>query len=136
MTLKITDKDDYILVEPSDGMDYWEILEAIPALFLMPQFKDKDDIWVFRKGQMRIHYSDLNTLKGVAEKLHPEESNGRKTAIVTETGSQQALASIYADIGKDLPREIKIFSDLKLAEDWIQQNSVQDPEPSFNVASS
>jgi hypothetical protein len=136
MTLKITDKDDYILVEPSDGMDYWEILEAIPAVFLMPQFKDKDDIWVFRKGPMRIHYSDLNTLKGVAEKLHPEESNGRKTAIVTETGSQQALASIYSDIGKDLPREIKIFSDLKSAKDWIQQNSVQDPEPSFNVASS
>jgi hypothetical protein len=136
MTLKITDKEDYLLVEPSEGMDYWEILEAIPAVFLMPQFKDKDDIWVFRKGQMKIHYSDLNTLKGVAEKLHPEESNGRKTAIVTETGSQQALASLYSDIGKDLPREIKIFSDLKLAEDWIKQNSVQDLDPSFSVASS
>lgn len=136
MTLEITDKEDYLLVEPSEGMDYWEILEAIPAVFLMPQFKDRDDIWVFRKGQMKIHYSDLNTLKGVAEKLHPEESNGRKTAIVTETGSQQALASIYSDIGKDLPREIKIFSDLKLAEDWIKQNSVQDLDPSLSVASS
>ena len=136
MTLEITDKEDYLLVEPSEGMDYWEILEAIPAVFLMPKFKDKDDIWVFRKGQMRIHYSDLNTLKGVAEKLHPEESNGRKTAIVTETGSQQVLASIYSDIGKDLPREIKIFSDLKLAEDWIKQNSVQDLDPSLSVASS
>jgi hypothetical protein len=136
MTLEITDKNDYILVEPSEGMDYWEILEAIPALFLMPQFKDKDDIWVFSKGQMKIHYSDLHTLKGVAKKLHPEESNGRKTAIVTETGSQQALASIYSDIGKDLPREIKVFSDLKLAEDWIKQNSVQDLDPSLSVASS
>ena len=136
MTLKITDKEDYLLVEPSEGMDYWEILEAIPAVFLMPQFKHKDDIWVFRKGQMKIHYSDLNILKGVAEKLHPEESNGRKTAIVTETGSQQALASLYSDIGKDLPREIKIFSDLKLAEDWIKQNSVQDLDPSLSVASS
>jgi len=136
MTLKITDKEDYLLVEPSEGMDYWEILEAIPAVFLMPQFKHKDDIWVFRKGQMKIHYSDLKTLKGVAERLHPEESNGRKTAIVTETGSQQALASLYSDIGKNLPREIKIFSDLKLAEDWIKQNSVQDLDPSLSVASS
>ena len=136
MTLKITDKEDYLLVEPSEGMDYWEILEAIPAVFLMPQFKHKDDIWVFRKGQMKVYYSDLNTLKGVAEKLHPEESNGRKTAIVTETGSQQALASLYSDIGKNLPREIKIFSDLKLAEDWIKQNSVQDLDPSLSVASS
>ena len=136
MTLKITDKEDYILVEPSEGMDYWEILEAIPAVFLMPQFKDKDDIWVFRKGQMKVYYSDLNTLKGVAEKLHPEESNGRKTAIVTETGSQQALASIYSDIGKDLPREIQVFSDLRQAKAWIKQNSVQDPEPSLSVANS
>jgi hypothetical protein len=92
------------------------------------------DIWVFSKGQMKIHYSDLHTLKGVAEKLHPEESNGRKTALVVGTGLQQGLASMYSDIGKDLPREIRVFSDLKLAEDWIKQNSVQDPEPSFSVA--
>ena len=135
MTLKITDKEDYLLVEPSEGMDYWEILEAIPAVFLMPQFKDKDDIWVFRKGQMKTHYSDLHVLKGVAEKPHPEESIGRKTAIVTETDLQQGLASMYSDIAKDLPREIKVFSDLKLAEDWIKQNGVQDPAPSFSVAS-
>jgi hypothetical protein len=29
-------------------MDYWEILETLPALFLMPEFNGKDDIWVFR----------------------------------------------------------------------------------------
>jgi hypothetical protein len=135
MTLKITNKEDYVLVEASKGMDYWEILEALPALFLMPEFNDKDDIWVFRGGQMKILYSDLNAIKDVAKRLHPEESNGRKTAIVTETGAQQALASIYSDVGKDLPREIKVFSDLKLAEDWIKQNGVQDPAPSFSVAS-
>ena len=135
MTLEITDKNDYILVEPSEGMDYWEILEAIPALFLMPEFNDKDDIWVFRGGQMKILYSDLYAIKDVAERLHSKESQGRKTAIVAETGLQQGLASMYSDIGKDLPREIKVFSDLKLAEDWIKQNGVQDPAPSFNEAS-
>ena len=117
------------------GMDYWEILEALPALFLMPEFKDTDDIWLFRGGQMKILYSDLYTIKDVAERLHPKESQGRKTAIVTETDLQQGLASMYSDIAKDLPREIKVFSDLKLAEDWIKQNGVQDPAPSFSVAS-
>ena len=135
MTLKITNKEDYILVEPSMGMDYWEILEALPALFLMPEFNDRDDIWVFRGGQMKILYSDLYTIKDVAERLHPKESQGRKTAIVAETGLQQGLASLYSEIGKDLPREIKVFSELKLAEDWIKQNGVQDPAPSFSVAS-
>ena len=117
------------------GMDYWEILEALPTLFLMPEFNDKDDIWVFRGGQMKTHYSDLYTIKGVAERLHLKESKVRKTAIVAGTGLQQGLASLYSEIGKDLPREIKVFSDLKLAEDWIKQNGVQDPAPSFNEAS-
>ena len=79
MTLEITDKNDYILVEPSMGMDYWKILEALPALFfLMLEFNDKDDIWVFRGGQMKILYSDLYTIKDVAERLHSKESQGRK----------------------------------------------------------
>jgi hypothetical protein len=85
---------------------------------------------------MKTHYSDLYTIKGVDERLHLKESKVRKTAIVAGTGLQQGLASMYsADIGKDLPREIKVFSDLKLAEDWIKQNGVQDPAPSFNKAS-
>ena len=118
------------------GMDYWKILEALPALFfLMLEFNDKDDIWVFSRGQMKILYSDLYTIKDVAGRLHPKESQGRKTAIVTEIDLQQGLASMYSDIAKDLPREIKVFSDLKLAEDWIKLNGVQDPAPSLNEAS-
>jgi len=59
----------------------------------------------------------------------------RRTAIVAGTGLQQGLASLYSEIGKDLPRETKVFSGLMLAEDWIKQNGVQDPAPSFNEAS-
>jgi hypothetical protein len=119
MTLKTTTKQDYILVEYSTGMDYWEIIESIPKLFSMPEFKDKNDIWVFRDGQMKMLYTDLNNIKNSVEKLYPEGSKGKKTAIVTETGVQQSLATLYSDIGKDLPREIRVFSDLKSAEDWI-----------------
>lgn len=134
MTLKITDKEDYILVGPSMGMDYWEIMQSIPALLFRPEFKDKNDIWVFREGRMNILYDDLYTIKDTVEKFHPEESKGTKTAIVVGTGFQQGLASLYSKIGKDLPREIKVFSDLKLAEDWIKQDRVQDPAPSFREA--
>jgi len=55
------------------------------------------------------------------EKLYSEGSKGKKTAIVTETGVQHSLATLYSDIGKDLPREIRIFSNLKSAKDWIKQ---------------
>jgi len=135
MTLKITDKVDYILVGPATGMDYWEILESIPKLLLMPEFKDKNDIWVFREGRMNILLTDFSTIKDVVNKFHPKESKGRKTAIVVGNGLQHGLASLYSKIGKDLPREIKVFTDLKLAEDWITQDSVQDTAPCFRVAS-
>ena len=121
MSLKITAKHDYILVEPSAGVDYWEILEGISKLFSMPEFEDNNDIWVFREGQVKILYSDLYKVKDSVKELYPADSNGSKTAIVAETGIQQSLATLYSDIGKDLPREIKVFSDLKSAEDWIKQ---------------
>ena len=121
MPLKITAKQDYILVEPSAGMDYWEILEGISKLFSMPEFKDKNDIWVFREGQVKMLYTDLYEVKDSVKEIYPADSNGSKTAIVAETGIQHSLAKLYSDIGKNLPREIKVFSDLKSAKDWIKQ---------------
>jgi hypothetical protein len=121
MSLKLTNKNDYILVESSTGMDYWEIIEGIPKLFSMPEFKDKNDIWVFRGSQMKMLYTDLYNIKDSVEKICPKDSKGTKTAIVAETGVQQSFATLYSDIGKDLPREIRVFSDLKSAEDWIKK---------------
>ena len=89
MPLNITNTGDYIIAEFSKGMDYWEIMEGIPKLFSMPEFKDKNDIWVFRNGRLKILYSDLYTIKDSIEKFYPEDSKGKKTAIVTETGIQQ-----------------------------------------------
>ena len=119
MPLDITSKDEYILAEYSTGMDYWEIMDGISKLCSMPEFKDKNDIWVFRDGQMKMLYSDLQQIKNSVEQIHPIGSTGKKTAIVTETGVQHSLATLYSDIGADLPREIRVFSDLKSAKDWV-----------------
>lgn len=121
MSLKITANQDYILVEPSAGLDYWEILEGISKVFSMPDFKYKNDVWVFREGQVKIQYTDLYKVKDSVRVLYPKDSIGSKTAIVAETGIQQSLAKLYSGIGKDLPREIRVFSDLKSATDWIKQ---------------
>ena len=120
MPLNITNSDDYILAEYSAGMDYRKIMAGISKLFSIPEFKDKNDIWVFRDGQMKMLYSDLQHIKDSVEKLHPKGCKGKKTAIVTETGLQHSLATLYSDMGKDLPREIRVFSDLKSATDWIK----------------
>jgi hypothetical protein len=39
--MKITKEKDYILVEPSEGIDFWEIIEGIGKLFTMDGFPQK-----------------------------------------------------------------------------------------------
>ena len=119
MSLKINSTDEYIIVEFSKGMDFWEIMEGIHKICSMPGFKDKNDIWVFRDGQLIILYADLYDLKNWVEKFYPKVPKAQKTAIVTATGIQHSLATLYSDICQDLPRKIRVFSDLKSAEDWV-----------------
>ena len=119
MSLKFTNYDDYILIESPTGMDYWEIIESIPELISMPEFKNKNDIWLFRSGQIKMAYADLYSIKNLVEEICPKNSKGAKTAIVAKNGLQRSLATLYSGIGKDLQREIRVFSDLKSAENWI-----------------
>ena len=119
MSLKFTDCNDYILIESSTGMDYWEIVEGIPKLISMPEFKNKNDIWVFTSGQIKMAYTDLYTIRNLVEEICPKNSKGTKTAIVAENGLQQSLGTLYSDIGKDLPRKIRVFSEFESAKDWI-----------------
>jgi len=119
MSLKLTKKNNYILVEPPKGMDYWEIVEAISELFSMPEFKNRNDIWAFRSGQLKMSYADLYEMKNLTLKICPKNLKGTKTAIVVENGIQKSLATLYLDICKDIPRMIRVFSDFNSARDWI-----------------
>ena len=119
MSLKFTNYDDYILIESPTGMDYWEIIEGIPKLILMPDFDNKNDIWVFRSGQIKMAHTDLYAIKSLVEEICSKNSKGSKTAIVTNNEFQQTYGLLYSDICKDLQREIRVFTDLKSAENWI-----------------
>ena len=72
-------------------------------------------------SQLKLSFTDLYKIKDWASKLYPKDSKGTKTAIVAETGVQKSLAALYSNIGKELPREIKVFSDLESAKDWIKK---------------
>ena len=71
MPLNIANKDDYILTEFSTGMDFWEIMEGIGKMFSMPDFKYKNDIWLFRAGEIKFGFTDLKEIKDLAEKFYP-----------------------------------------------------------------
>ena len=125
MESKITIKKDYILVEPPRGIDYLEVFFALSRLLSMPEFLDKNDIWVFREGKMNIAYSDLFKIKDFVKNNFPGNSIKRKTAVVIETGMQKSLAEMYAKIEEKLTHEIRVFSDLHAAEEWIKKHDRQ-----------
>ena len=119
MSLKFTNYNDYILIEPLTGMDYWEIIEGIAKLFSMPEFKNKNDIWVFTSGQIKMAQTDLYKIKSLVKENYPKDFKETKTAIVVKNDFQQTYATLYSDICKDLQREIRVFSELESAKNWI-----------------
>ena len=63
----LTVKSDYILVEIQSS-DYWEILEAVGRLFEMPEYLDKNTIWVFPEGPLKnFTYDDLHKITEIIE---------------------------------------------------------------------
>ena len=109
----------YILLKPPSELNLWNILTSIAILFSLPDFQKKDDIWLLSEGHTDVLYSDLEQIGLVAEKNFPKLANRGKTAIVVKNDQQYNLAVLYADVGKKLPRKIKVFRDLNSAKKWI-----------------
>ena len=118
--IEIISKEDYILVKPPRGINYSEILMTLGKLIPMPDFQEKNDIWIFRLGKVCVRFSDLASLKDLSREYYPKISKGRKTALVVSSGFQRGLAETYISTGENHPREIKVFSDLRQAENWVK----------------
>ena len=119
MPPKITVKKDYILVEPSE-VDYWEIWEGIGAELKLAEFPEKNDIWLFNDGPVKLTYVDLYKLRDFIQENYPENAKRTKTALVVQSGIQKAIAESFGQIAEDLPFEIRVFTNFQLAEDWVK----------------
>ena len=119
--IEITNKKCYILVETTDGTNFGDIMKGIVNLFTMSAYQEKNDLWLSRNGHPDFLYSDLHEIKNFADEHYPKTATAQKTAIVVETELQRELANEYAQIGKGLPREIRVFPNLKSAEEWVTE---------------
>ncbi len=123
MPPKITINNGYILVEPNE-VDYWEIWEGIGAEINLPEFPDKNDIWLFNDCPVKLTYVDLYRLRDFIQENYPENAKRTKTAIVVKSGLQSAMAETFGQIAaEDLPFEVGVFTDFKLAEEWVKEHS-------------
>ena len=122
MDLNISVLENYLLVEFSNGIDYWEIVEAIGKLGSIKEYGDKNDIWVFKDGPINIMIEDFLKLEEIISSRYPKDAKRTKTAIVAETGMQSGLVDYFIKLCPSLPLKIEVFSDFKLAEKWIGDN--------------
>jgi hypothetical protein len=118
MAQELTVKKDYILVEPHEN-DYWEVWETVGRLLKNSEYPDKNDIWVFRDRPINFEYADLYNLKEFIKENYPEGATRSKTAMVVASELHASFAELFAQIAKDLPYEIRVFPNLRSAEDWI-----------------
>lgn len=116
----IHEKDCILVIQPA-GLNFWEIVSTVGRLLPMREFQLKNAIWVFREGPVDFLYDDLFRLNEFVKNHYPANAQGKKTAIVAGTNLQRRLAQLYANISRDLPRRIKVFTDFQSAEDWVRE---------------
>jgi hypothetical protein len=118
---EIISEKDYILVVQPDGLNFWEIFLALGRLIQMSEFREKNDIWIFRKGHVDFLYADLFRLIDFIKTHCTARTKRKKTAIVVETMTQLSLAVSYANMSRNLPCKIKVFTDFRAAEEWTRR---------------
>ena len=119
MQAKITVQKEYILVEP-EANEFWEFLVTLGYLFKMPEYKNKNTIWLIPEAPVESGYSDLYKLRDFISEHYPKGNKpDNKAAIVVKTGILSALVEAWAKIARDLPYEIRVFTDFQAAEGWI-----------------
>ena len=121
MSPKITIKENYILVEPKEGIDLREIQQGVARLFYVKGIPEQNRIWVFHAGPQNLSLDDLPKLRDVIKENYPEGARINKTAIVVESESQSSMAEAFAKIAQDLPQQFKVFSKLADAEAWVKK---------------
>lgn len=114
-------KEGYIRVEPRPPV-FWEIWECLARLLKMPEYPQKNVIWLFDDGPLKLAYDDLYRITDFLKENFPEKvMPDKKAAFVVPTGLGKAMATEYTKLVKDLPVEFKTFHDLDSAEKWITE---------------
>jgi hypothetical protein len=120
MSPEINIKKNYILIEPKAGTDYSEIQRGVARLFYVDEFPHKNRIWAFREGPENFSRDDLHKLGDIIKENYPNNHKVNKTAIVIESDFQSGMAESFKQIAKELPFEIRVFSNFQAAEDWVK----------------
>jgi hypothetical protein len=116
----IHNQESHISVRFSGDVNDTSLLQAVHDVASLPEYAFKNDVWIFTDCPAFVSYSKFGPVIMNIENMYLANASRTKTAIVTTTGYNTALASIFAREAASLPYEIRVFSDIDSAEAWIR----------------
>ena len=119
--LKIDSSDHYIRVIFSDLVDEHELVYAIKAVAALPEYPEKNDLWVFEECTFNFSHSKISSLIQVIGSVYPPSPSRTKTAILTNSELHYAFCKLFCDEAESLPYTIRVFTQHSEAEAWLNE---------------
>ena len=120
----ISDTEKYLKVEFNGQMDLPTITRAINATMDRPDYPHRNDIWVLEGSDLALQFENLAQITEMIKGRYPVNATRTKTALVASPGFNASIAQLWIESAQVLPQEIKMFSGLKPAEDWVNESPV------------
>ena len=94
------------------------VIAAIKDAFSQSDFFVKNNIFIFSSEFMEVKAEELEMITQFILKNFQTNLVTIKSAVVVPPGFNMAIVELWATAANRLPFDVKIFSDLKSAEDW------------------
>ena len=95
-----------------------DVIAAIKDAFSQPNYFEKNNIFVFPSEFIEVKANELEMVTQFILKNIQTNLVTIKSAVVVPPGFNMAIVELWATAADRLPYDLKIFSDLKFAEDW------------------
>ncbi len=121
----VNNRGTYIQVNFSGIMNEALLRSSIQNLSLLLENENKNEIWSFDGCEPALSYSKLFSIIAGMRANSRKPCSRSRTAIVANRGLNAALSSISSSQGNRNPITIRIFSNYRDAETWVQAQTAR-----------
>jgi hypothetical protein len=118
---KIDSSYHYIRVIFSDLVDEHELVYAVKAVAALPEYPEKNDIWVFDGCTFNFSHSKISSLIQIIDSVYPPSPSRTKTALLTDSELHYAFFKIVCEEAESLPYSMRAFTQLSEADAWLNE---------------
>lgn len=118
---RISSPGEFILVQFSEEILYPQVVSAVEETMAREDYSRLNDIWVLDGKLVDIRLDQFDLIVQAVQKVYPSNAKRSKTALVASSGFIEAIAREFLKAADSLPQELRLFSNLDEAKDWVLQ---------------